>query len=108
MMALRKTIKAGSVAVATAALLLAGSVTANAAQGGRDGDHYWIKVSANEASAGPGGFNNACYRINGLGRNASCAHLTPLLEAQKRAHPRANGYWAEWYYQSGRTRSGVW
>ena len=87
---------------------------AQAAQGGddRSGDpHTWIKVGAGELQPGSVvGFNKACTNIfgNGYPNYRPCDQMIPLLVVQRSSNMKASGYWAEWYYKSGRTRSGIW
>lgn len=87
---------------------------AQAAQGGddRSGDpHTWIKVSAGELRPGSVvGFDKACTNIFGYGypNYRPCDQMIPLLVNQRFSNMKAAGYWAEWYYKSGRTRAGIW
>lgn len=90
---------------------LTGGGIANAAQAGNDTSgspanaHWWMKVSASELQGKT--VDKAC--VQAVGRDgAACNHLVVLVVQQKITYPSASGYWAEWYYNTGRTRAGTW
>lgn len=112
-MSMRKLIT-GAVAAMTVVSGLVLAPPASAAQGGDDkaGDpHVWIKMGRGEFQGntviGP---DKACTYIFGYGYSGfrPCDNLVPALVNQRMANKNANGYWAEWYYKSKRTRSGTW
>lgn len=102
--------------LATAALAVgvATAAPAGAAQGADDRSgppanaHSWIKVGGDEARSK--GVDRACTEIFGQGWSGyrPCDHLVPLIMNQKLNNPNAAGYWAEWYFNTGRTRAGTW
>lgn len=108
-----KALMAGIVGVGVAVSLAA---PANAAQGGwdRNGDpHAWIKIGRAEMNqAGNYPLQN-CWRALSANegqqnRFTACDSLVAGLQAEQQNRPNANGYWAEFYYNSGRSRSGRW
>lgn len=88
---------------------------ANAAQGGWDrsgNPHAWIKIGRPEMNQAGNYPQRNCWSAlaaneGSQNRFTACDSLVSGLMAEQRAHPNANGYWAEWYY-NGQTRSGVW
>ncbi len=79
--------------------------------GGRDRQHVWIKVGANELVPGSvKGISKACQNIFGYGypKYRPCEHLEPGLVNARFGNMNARGYWAEWYYNTNQLRSGVW
>ena len=99
-----------ALAMGALAVGIAPAAPANAAQGANDRSgapanaHSWIKVSRNEP------VDRSCTNIfgNGWAGYRPCDHLVPLIWNQKLGNPNANGYWAEWYFNTGATRAGVW
>ena len=109
---MKKIVAATAVAAALAGGALAGASPANAADGGHSQageEHYWIKVPLGDTTTDAPtsyGFMGACNRA--VHQAYACDAMVPLLAAQKSGAPGANGYWAEWYPNSGITRSGTW
>lgn len=106
----------GAIGLATIALAagVATSAPANAAQGAVDRSgassnaHAWMKVSASELRGKT--VDRACTDIfgNGWPGYRPCDNLVVMVVQQKLANPKANGYWAEWYFNTGKRRSGIW
>ena len=102
---------------ATLAGGLALAPAANAANGAMDrsgppaNHHAWIKIPASDFKPNSSiGSSAACNRIFGYGWPGyrPCEHLEPLILVQRGNNWKANGYWAEWYPSTGKTRSGTW
>ncbi len=96
----RKMIKAGLTAMTAVILLLAMSPIANAAQGGWDRDHYWMKIGAGELRKNHGVSFNPCMRALEATRSPSqaagaCWRMSGFVDMQARRQPNAHGYWAE-------------
>jgi hypothetical protein len=98
-----------------AGMALAGGGVANAAQGGITPDSYpvshtWVKVG--RAELDQRGAQAACLS-SGLGY-WGCDGLVSELNTQRSRYPKANGYWAEKYYNVKnpgtiiKLRSGTW
>ncbi len=109
----RKATKGVLVSGVTACLLVAGTGVADAAQGGRDGDHFWMKISKTEFRQNGSQADKPCVRAlpatmaPGPSRDA-CRALAFWVERAAAWNPCANGYWSEWYPKSGKTRAGAW
>jgi len=103
----------GLAAIALAAAVVT-SAPASAAQGAVDRSgassnaHAWMKVSASELRGKT--VDRACTDIFGYGWPGyrPCDNLVTMVVQQKLANPKANGYWAEWYFNTGKRRSGTW
>lgn len=111
-MSMTKILITAALAVASGLVLAA---PAQAAQGGNDqnGDpHVWIKMGAKEFQPNGSvvGADRACTNIFGNGYSGfrPCDHLVPDLVNQRLSNRNANGYWAEYYYKSGRDNAGTW
>lgn len=115
-MGFRHAAKALTAGVVGLGLAVSVAAPANAAQGGwdRNGDpHAWIKIGRAEMNkAGNYPSQNCWGALNAnqgnQNRFTACDSLVPALQAEQQNRPNANGYWAEWYYNSGRIRSGNW
>jgi hypothetical protein len=105
-----KALMAGIVGVGVAVSLAA---PANAAQGGWDRDHAWIKVGYKEAVRpnNTGGhnfvYNGGC---PGIADGNQCNKLSQGISREFLASPNrvVGGYWAEYYPKTGNLRSGIW
>ena len=92
---------------------LALAPTANAAEGGNDtrggasNAHSWVKISRAELQGKTvDQVVRELYSLRGVPGGSS--NLVVRIVGEKMAHPNANGYWAENYYNTRTTRSGVW
>ena len=108
----RRKLKATTAAVtaAGAILLTFGTGTAQAAQVGNDrsggfgGQHTWIKVGKTEFGKRSG--MSVC-TSSGLSAY-NCGFLGGTLDSARKKNPNASGYWAEFYYNTGKNRGGTW
>ncbi len=107
---------ATAIAATAAAIAVATATPANAAQGGfnRNGDpHAWIKIGRAEMAQAGNDPQQNCWAVlrsteGNQNRFTACANLVPGVKAEQLERPNAQGYWAEWYYNSGKSRSGTW
>ncbi|MFT4199775.1 hypothetical protein [Gordonia sp. (in: high G+C Gram-positive bacteria)] len=97
-------------ALAAGAILL-GAAPAHAAQGGDDtaNKRSWVKVGKSELDSAGGG-SAVCA---GTGVEAvHCLKIGKALDKERKKHPDAKGYWAEFHYKKGlgmgKTKSGTW
>jgi heme A synthase len=106
---------AAALGVAAVALAVATATPASAAQGGFTMDnnplmHTWLKIGRAELEQS--GAMGPCL-ATGVGY-FGCNFTVPLVNQQHSSNPRANGYWAERYYNNGqpgvtaKVRSGIW
>jgi hypothetical protein len=112
---------AATLGLAAVSIALVTAAPASAAQGGftMDGQcsgcraplmHTWLKIGRTELEQQ--GAMGPCMAtgVGGFG----CNYTVPLVNQQHSSNPRANGYWAERYYNSDnpgatvKVRSGVW
>jgi hypothetical protein len=100
------------IGAAVAALAIATAAPASAAQGGHDGDHWWLKIANAEFRQNGNWAYHPC--VNALEATSdprssadACNHLAFFTGSEFDRNPHANGYWAE-YYSNGAHRSGTW
>lgn len=105
---MRKTLIAGLTGLAVASGIALAS-PANAAQGGNDTSgptdkhHAWMKVASSELQRKT--VDQACEEAVRTDP-PSCNRLVMAIVNEKSKNPKANGYWAEWYYNTYKNYTG--